>query len=127
MSFYVKYVMCSFMRSLSFRVAGKQLSTLIDKNNQTILIRRKLYRYVVMEKWIKVVSDDLCVRYMYIQADIRKKENMWNDKFLFYIKYKNILPKRWLSGQQINCPIFLQYTYMIFLAIDSLFIKKKPI
>lgn len=127
MSFYVKYVMCSFMRSLSFRVAGKQLSTLIDKNNQTILIRRKFYRYVVMEKWIKGVSDDLCVRYMYIQADIRKKENMWNDKFLFYIKYKNILPKRWLSGQQINCPIFPQYTYMIFLAIDSLFIKKKPI
>lgn len=44
-----------------------------------------------------------------------------------YVVYKIILPYRWLSDQQINCHIFLLYTYMIFLAIECLFMKKKPI
>lgn len=56
-----------------------------------------------MERLINVVSDDLYFRYMYIQAVIGNRKNMLNDNFLSNIKYKTILPKRWLSGQQINC------------------------
>lgn len=41
-SFYVKCKMCSFMRSVSFRVSGTRLSMLADKNNKWIWLEKNI-------------------------------------------------------------------------------------
>lgn len=41
-SFYVKYRMCSFMQSVSFRVSGTRLSMLAYKNNKWIWLEKNI-------------------------------------------------------------------------------------
>lgn len=101
--------MFSFMRGVSFRVAGTRLSMLADKNN----------------KWIWLEKNIIAMQYIHTSCPKEQRKHVKWLFFLLYNVYKIILPYRWLSDQQINRHIFLLYTYLIFLAIKCLFIKKK--